>query len=267
VSIFALGLLFLAGIFAGILNTIAGGGTVLTLPLLIFYGMPATVANGTNRVFMFVQSLAGTLSLASKAAVPFKRALFFSLPVLVASMIGAFIATQIHPDLLKHGVGWLILISATASLVHRFAKKRTQPPPQEPPNEETEIDQSGDSRFWNIRKIIINIGLLLVLGLYGGLIQTGLGAILLVVLTKFCGFAKLSAMTIKNAIIAFYSLPVIGIFFYYGQVAWQPGIVLAAGALVGAHIGARLATKLSLKRIMSLVYIVMIVSGIYLVWP
>jgi len=266
VSVLVLGLLFLGGALASILNTVAGGGTMLTLPLLILYGMPATLANGTNRIFMFVQSLAGTVSLARHASVPLKRALFFSLPVLIASMVGAWFATQIHPALLKRGMGWLILISVAAALLHQFAKKRAQNRLQQEQPAEGEIDQSGAPGFWNMRRMVLNVGILLVLGLYGGLIQAGLGAILLAVLTKFCGFAKLSAMTIKNAIIALYSIPVLGIFFYYGQVAWLPGAALATGSLAGSHIGARLATKLSLKHIMAIVYIVMIVSGIYLVW-
>lgn len=270
---------------------------MLTLPLLIFSGLSASVANGSNRIFMFIQAGAASVELWRQAPIPYRTAALWTLPTLFSALLGAYIATQIDSAQLKVGMGWLILIS----LMLIFVKKafiqwrcfRQSKPAQEldasellePLDDHATIDALCESASLvslseleasqedeepiateplSFGQTIINLIILFVLGIYGGLIQAGLGAVLFAVLHKFCRLSKQSAMALKNVIIALYTLPVLILFFWMGQVAFLPGLVLAAGAVLGARLGALWARRISMPILMIVLYIVMFLSGLSL---
>ena len=83
------GILLLAGLAAGIINTLAGGGSLLTLPVLIFMGLPPYVANGTNRIGIVIQALVGTAGYRSKGVSTFPFNIYLGIAALFGSLIGA----------------------------------------------------------------------------------------------------------------------------------------------------------------------------------
>ena len=88
-------LLIGAGVFAGFVNTIAGGGSLLTLPLLIFMGLPPAVANGTNRIAIVVATLSANIGYASKKVVTYPFSIYLGVSALFGAILGANIAIEI----------------------------------------------------------------------------------------------------------------------------------------------------------------------------
>src|SRR3990167_8785846 len=93
--------IFTVGVVAGVINTLAGGGSLITLPVLIFLGLPATVANGTNRLAITVQSVLAVAGFKRKGVSDFKLSLFRSLPALIGAIIGAQLAVDVSDILFK----------------------------------------------------------------------------------------------------------------------------------------------------------------------
>ncbi|PLX11319.1 MAG: integrase, partial [Marinilabiliales bacterium] len=93
------------GFVAGIINTLAGGGSLLTLPLLMFFGLEANVANATNRIAIILQNIVGVASFKKKNVLNFKLGFHLAIPALIGSVIGAFIAVEIDEDMMKKTIG------------------------------------------------------------------------------------------------------------------------------------------------------------------
>ena len=93
--------IFTVGVVAGVINTLAGGGSLITLPMLIFLGLPATVANGTNRLAITVQSMLAVAGFKRKGVSNFKLSFLMSLPALIGAIIGAQLAVDVSDILFK----------------------------------------------------------------------------------------------------------------------------------------------------------------------
>lgn len=217
---------------------------MLTLPLMIFLGAPATVANASNRIFMLFQSTAGTISLFHKERPELRSLMLYALCTLTGALIGAYVASLIDPDSMKRVIGFLLLAALVLYVGKNFIKTEQEAKPT---------------------PTLLHYPILFAMGLYGGFIQAGLGAILYIVLHRLCEMPKIAAMGAKNFIIAFYTLPVLIIFLIHGQVWWDMGLVLAAGAILGAKIAASIAVRISTRAVMILVGVVTFVSAISLI--
>ena len=101
--------LVVAGVIAGFINTLAGSGSLLTLPLLMFIGLPPTVANATNRIGVLLQSAVGAASFRHQKVFEFRESLWFVIPSVVGSVIGALIASGFNEQLMRIIIGVLLL--------------------------------------------------------------------------------------------------------------------------------------------------------------
>ncbi len=99
-----------AGIFAGFVNTLAGGGSLLTLPLLMFLGLPANIANGTNRIGVFIQSLVSSVSFRRQNIYTVRESLWMSAPSIVGALLGALIAVKINERVMELLIAGLLHI-------------------------------------------------------------------------------------------------------------------------------------------------------------
>ena len=99
-----------AGLIAGFINTLAGSGSLLTLPLLIFIGLPPNVANGTNRIAIMLQSLVGSMGFRKQGSLDLKTGLLLGIPSVVGSIAGALIALAISSKMMERVVGILLII-------------------------------------------------------------------------------------------------------------------------------------------------------------
>ena len=103
-------LVVIVGLVAGFINTLAGSGSLLTLPLLIFLGLPANVANGTNRIGILLQSLVGVGSFRKQKVLNFKEGMWLMIPAVVDSLVGAKLAININEEMMRKAIGALLII-------------------------------------------------------------------------------------------------------------------------------------------------------------
>ncbi len=216
-------LLFLAGLTAGVLNVLAGGGSFLTLPILIFLGLPATVANGTNRVGILLQNVAATGSFHQKKVLDYRFTLQVAAPALIGAAIGTLVALQTGEASFRRILATLMIAITLWTLWDPAGRRRAK--------QGGSAEPSGSSA-------LMAAGFFLV-GLYGGFVQAGVGFLILA-LTTMAGFDLVRGNAIKVLLVLLFTAVSLGIFAWNGKVAWIPGLVLAAGTVLGGLAGVRL---------------------------
>ena len=109
-------LLFLVGCFSGFINVIAGGGSMITLPLLMGFGMPAALANGTNRISILFQDIAGIIKFLKAKKLPVRTALILGIPTILGAAAGAMFASKLSQMLLSIVI-LILLIAMTVYII------------------------------------------------------------------------------------------------------------------------------------------------------
>ena len=213
-------LLVPVGFVAGAINVVAGGGSFLTLPLLIFMGLPHNVANGTNRLAILIQTAAATAA--------FRRADAIPVPVMIRLGAAAVLGAGLGSTLAVH-VGeatFLRFLSIVMVLFTLFPLLQVEAP-----------DRKGSPQ--------VGAGLLagfLIVGFYGGFLQAGVGFLSLGA-TSWAGYGLVAGNAIKVACIFLFSIVSLSVFALNGVVDWGVGLALGIGTFGGALVGARLTLK------------------------
>ena len=220
-----LAVLAAAGVLATIFNVIAGGGGMIVLPALMALGLPADVANGTYRLGVVTQSIAGTAAFKREGKLETGSVVPILIPTTVGAAAGALLATWVPRDQLKP-IMLVTMIVMAALIVFR---KQTLIPPGGPSLTPTEAPRSY-------------VGLFLA-GVYGGFIQAGVGFLLLGVLVGTLRHDLIRANALKLVVTLAFGMVALGIFAWAGLVSWTPAVVLAAASIVGARLGVRLILK------------------------
>lgn len=233
-----------AGFGAGFINTLAGSGSLITLSLLIFMGIPANVANGTNRVGVLIQNLVAVGSFHQQKVLDFRGGLMLSLPAIVGSILGAQIAVNLDEELMRRTIGGLMLVM----LVIIFAK----------PKRWLEGRPEAMTRQPTFLEILVFFGI----GIYGGFIQAGVGIFLLAGLVLSAGYDLVRANAVKVLITFVFTISALIVFIVNGQVWWDIGILLAIGNAVGGWLAARMAVEKGAAFVRWLLIAVVTVSAI-----
>lgn len=215
-------LLLLGGFAAGIINTLAGNGSAITLSLLIFMGLPADVSNATNRIGALAQTITAVFSLkrTPRTRVLFADSYWFFIPSIIGSVVGALIAVEIDPGLLKLIIGGIMLLLLITLVTN-------------PKKWHIATDTSKNRKTW------LNAFLVFLVAVYGGFIQMGIGIMLLSILVLIANYSLRDANIIKLILSLIFVMPAFFVFLYTGGMKWLPGITLAVGQAIGAVIGAR----------------------------
>jgi hypothetical protein len=237
-----LGLLALCATLAGVVNTLAGGGSLLILPLLIAMGVPPTVANGTLRVGVVVQNLASAITFHARGERDYKAVARLAVPMMIGAGIGSYGATRMSDAWLQPVAGVLIVAWALFLVVRpgRFVEAPTQVKPAVP----------------------MTYTFALAVGLYGGFLQMAVGFPLLALLGLHLGYGAVRANAIKVVLVLVYTLVALPIFVLADQVAWREGGALAVGALLGGWLGTRLQLRRGANLVRWVVVVTAVVSGI-----
>lgn len=226
-TLLALAGLFAAGLVAGFLNTLAGGGSLLTLPMLMVLGLPADMANGTNRLAIFAQSSAGVWGFHRAGRLPTEAIPPMLLPTAAGTLVGAVAASQVDPAVLEPV---LLVTLGTMALVLALAPRAAAPAPgEETPHALAERPVGA-------------LGLFLA-GCYGGFVQAGVGFVLLWVLGGLLRYDLVRGNALKAVCTTVFGALSLAVFVVAGQVAWGPAVVLAAGTTLGAMASVRFAVK------------------------
>ncbi len=226
---------------AGIINTMAGGGGLLVLPALVWFGLPAGVANGTMRVGVLLQNIGSTLA--------FRREKLGDLGVVrrllpamvVGAALGTWAATELPDDLLRPIFG-AILVAWAVVLVVRPGRVLDGAHDPRPPGWPSQVAS-------------------LAIGVYGGFLQAGVGFPLLALLISGLGYGAVPANAIKVVLVLGFTAVSLPLFAWAGQVDWAIGAVLGVGSVVGGWLGALIQVRSGAALVRWVLVVAMVASG------
>ena len=237
--------LIIIGFVVGIINTLAGGGSTLTLPILIFMGLPPALANGTNRVGVFLQTAVGVMGFKSKGVSVMPHGLYWGLSATVGSLIGAYWAIDIKGESFNKILGIVLLMVVAFTVFNPKTKSGL-------------LERLQGKYFW------WSFIAFFFIGIFGGFIQAGSGFFILLVLTQINQLNLIKSNALKSMIVAVYTAAALAVFIYHDEVNWLYGLILAAGQMVGAWISSRWSVKKDDKFIRMFLFVVAIFMAIKL---
>ncbi|MBN2613367.1 MAG: sulfite exporter TauE/SafE family protein [Bacteroidales bacterium] len=214
-----------AGILAGFINTLAGSGSLLTLPLLVFMGLPANVANGTNRIGILFQSIVGSYAFKKQKVLDLKTGYVYGIPIVLGSVAGAILALKIGDVAMEKAIAVL--------LVFMFFMILFKP----------EVWIKGQAGRIQSKPTALNMIIFFVIGIYGGFIQAGVGLFLLAGLVLGVGIDLVRANALKVFLVLLYTPVVLLFFMNEDQIDYKLGIILAIGNSIGAWLGTKVAVS------------------------
>ena len=234
------GILVAAGMIGGTINVMAGGGSILTVPVMIFLGLPGSVANGTNRIAVLAQDLTALVTFYRRGWSNLRLSLSLAACAFPGAMVGAWVGTSLSGELFNQILA-LVMLGVMILIFH--GPKRSE-----------DAVSSG--------RIKAGHALIAAAGFWGGFIQIGMGFIMMPILNRVMGFDLVSANVHKAFITAIYTIGALFIFAASGDIHWMIGAILAAGNAIGGYVGARLAIargEALIKRVLAVAIVVMII--------
>ncbi|NBB89044.1 MAG: TSUP family transporter [Bacteroidetes bacterium] len=213
------------GFLAGVINTLAGNGSAITLSILTeVMGLPGNVANGTNRIGIAFQTFISSYTFHKGGVLRIENQWRPIALVTLGAILGIGTAVYVSNDQFMFVFKYLVLLMFLLLLIH--------------PRRWIAVEPEGKS--WP--KPILYGGLLL-LGFYGGFIQMGMGLFFLAIAVLGARYTLLQANALKVMVVALYTLFAIVIFAWQGRVDWTIGLTLGVGQLFGGWITTRYAVR------------------------
>lgn len=233
-------LLFPVGIAAGVVNTLAGGGSFLTLSAMVWLGFPGPVANATNRIGVLAQSgaaMAGFARQGIRAEAPLWPQ---AVVVIAGAAVGAWLSVVLDPEAFDRVLAVAMIGMLTLSLAR--------------PASWTEPGAPSPWRWLALA----------VAGIYGGFLQAGVGVLLLPALVLLGGLDPVRANARKVTLVALFTLPALAIYVGWGLVDWIAGLVLAGGSALGGWLGSRITVRAGARWIWATVVLVVVATAVRL---
>lgn len=234
--------IFFLGIFTGTLNTIAGGGSLISLPLLIYFGLPPNEANATNRIGILAYSLVAAIRFHKRSIVDVKDLSKIALPACVGALLGSYLSI----DISKEVIGIIILCCSILIFFDRNSLIKSLPSPKK------------TTFLWWHYFIIFFIGL------YGGYFQAGVGLIIITMFHLIYNMNIVKINAYKVSLVSLFTIPSLIVFINYDLIRWQPGLTLACGSLIGGYLGTHLIFNWVEKVAKTVLIVLLVVSVTYL---
>jgi uncharacterized protein len=243
-------LLFFAGLVAGTLNTLAGGGSFVAFPALLYAGIPPVIANATNTYAALPGYVSGALGFRKDLARHRKMLVPYTAIGLLFGYAGAELLLQVSNEAFNQIVPWLMLLAvalfAFGNQINRFIARR-----------------AGGLRGAKLTGTLLLLGLLAALCVYGGFFNAGLGIMLLAYLA-LAGMTDIHAMNgLKLWLAATVAVIAVVRFALSGSIDWYYGTITLAGIVVGAYVAARVAHLIPLKVLRAAI---IVYAGALTVW-
>ncbi|UII29818.1 sulfite exporter TauE/SafE family protein [Fulvivirga ulvae] len=235
------------GLAAGFINTVAGGGSLLSLPILIFMGLPPAVANASNRVAIFSQNIFGVLGFKSKGVSAYPYSLYLGISAFFGAIIGAKISVKLDDELFNKIIAIVMVLVVLATV---FSRK-------------TVTGTSAERT--DTKSTITGVIIFFFVGIYGGFIQAGVGFLIMAALTGINRFTLVKTNSAKVLVVFIYTLSSLGVFILEGVIDWYYGLTLVVGNSAGAWIGSRWSVKSGDKWIKR-VLVVMVIGLAIKLW-
>lgn len=237
--------IFALGTFASIINMMAGGGSNIILPILMMFGIPPEIANGSNRVGIFLQTITGIHGFNQAAKVPSRNQLYpIVLPTLLGGLIGALLVSVLPQSLLKPAL--LLSMLTVACFVffkpHIFEVSTTALPKTVTPF------------IWCC---------LFMIGIYGGFVQASVGLLMLPVFAGMLGYDLAQSNALKLICTFAFTAIALAVFWWQGHIWWLVAIPLALGNMLGAYLGVKVALKIPTHLVRWLIFVMTVIAVIF----
>lgn len=215
----------LGAAIAGAINTMAGNGSAITLTILTeLLGLPANMANGTNRVGVFTQTLGTTYGFHRNGKLKMERSKLYMISTVIGAVIGVIVSTKVSNEQFKSVFRFLMIIMLFVIVI-------------KPQKWLRETDTSKKVNPWIVIPAYLGIGF------YGGFIQMGMGVVFLAVTVLWAHFSLMDSNVMKSAIVGVYTLLALFIFQWNGLIDWKIGGIMAIGQAAGGYLMANYASK------------------------
>lgn len=242
--------LIVAGFAAGLVNVMAGGGSILTVPIMMFLGMPGPVANGTNRITIVAHNAAAMATYLRHGVPHAKLCLSLTLVAIPPALIGAWLSTRLDTDQFE---GILAVVMVAVLILMQAPQGKAQ--------------GSAEGSAEDTPKNLLTGHLLMALaGLWGGFIQIGMGFIVLPIMHRVMGLSLVSTNILKVFIIFTYTLLAVFVFAATSEVLWLVGAIAGIGNVFGGMVGARLTLthgEKLIRRMLTVAIIAMIIKLVF----
>ncbi|MCK6605670.1 MAG: sulfite exporter TauE/SafE family protein [Ignavibacteriaceae bacterium] len=239
--LFKIIVLFFTGIFMGLLNVMSGGASLLTLPLLIFFGLDSSVANATNRVSIVVQNLTGVISFTKEKITDFRSAWLLALLTVPGSVLGAALSLKVTNEAFQKVLGVMNIIFVILLMIPVKRRERK--------------DEKLSKWVYPAMTAI---------GFYGGFIQAGAGIFIMATLKLFSAWDLVKINAQKVVIATVFTIPAFTVFLLSGKIIWDLGISLALGSIIGAWLATQLSIKKGEKAVKVMLIITILVITVWL---
>ncbi|MCK9451348.1 MAG: sulfite exporter TauE/SafE family protein [Bacteroidales bacterium] len=217
--------LIVSGVFVGFINTLAGGGTIISLTVFLILGLPIDVANGTNRIAVILQNITSVQAFHQKKVMSWKKGLLLAIPAVVGSVIGAQLAVDIDREAFEKAIAVVMLLM----IFFIFFK----------PSQFLHGRADLLSRKVDWKQLLI----FFLIGVYGGMFQVGVGYFLLAALVLGVGFDLVKANAVKVLIVLVYTIFALAVFVFNDAVNWKFGLIHAIGNVIGAYAASHIAVQ------------------------
>ena len=234
-----------SGLAVGFINTLAGGGTVISMTLFMMLGLDPMTANGTNRIPIVLQNLVAVTNFKRNKTLEIKTSIKWTIPVILGSILGSTLSMEINNT--AFGICFVVVMVFMVLLL-LF-------------NPTAWIKGNPDK----INKPVsfVEYFFLFLVGIYAGFIHVGAGYFLLAILVLMNGYNLLQANAIKNFIVLLYVPFSLAVFIYHGKVNYEYGFIHAIGNVIGAYIASRWAINWGVNFIRWMVIVFIVLSCIY----
>ncbi|WP_017547495.1 sulfite exporter TauE/SafE family protein [Salinicoccus carnicancri] len=235
----------LVGVVVGFINIVSAGGSMLTLPLLIFFGLPSNVANGTNRIAIMVQNVFALYQFQKKGHLNWRLGLLLALPATVASIYGARLAVDIAHNTFDTLLATFMFIFAVLLILkpQRYIKSRFNP---------------------KISIVLLFLAFVFI-GIYGGALQAGVGFFIILTLLLLVPQIPMGEMHgIKTLVVTIYISVSTFVFIFNGLVDWKFAVALSLGSAIGGSLGGKYASVLPDKLLQRILIVAIIFFALIL---
>ncbi|MBN2355958.1 sulfite exporter TauE/SafE family protein [candidate division KSB1 bacterium] len=214
-------ILIALGCAAGFINALAGGGSILTVPALIFLGLDGATANGSNRIAVIIQSFSAILSFRKEKLTAFRQSAWYGIFTLPGGIAGAILAVRISDATFKTILGILMILIVMTLFIPLHKRN----------------DNKDHSGSWWIYPALFGVGF------YGGFIQIGVGFLIMTTLYHMERLNLIYVNMHKVFLMLFFTLPAFLVFLFNGNIHWLYGLILSVGNATGAWWGAKVTVK------------------------
>ncbi|MFD2568247.1 sulfite exporter TauE/SafE family protein [Pseudotenacibaculum haliotis] len=242
--------LIIVGLVAGAINILAGGGSLLTLPMLIFLGVPPSIANGTNRIAIIIQNIFAVKGFQSKGVSAFPFSIYLAASATVGAIFGAILAVHYVKDDIFNKILGVIMVLVVIFMV---SKRKS--------STEELMERITGKYLW------LGVIAFFFVGLYGGFIQAGVGFIMLLALSSINRISLVKSNAIKVFVALIYSIAAVAVFTHGDAINWKYGLILSVGNATGGWIASRWSVNKGDELIKKVLIIMVIAMAIKLWFP